>query len=178
MNEIRVGRKRFKFSINPINAIKYNVIIKGPLGLTTVAFPPYTRFSKTVNSLNKIFIGTSKFANTFFFKLQRILKGLIYGYFVQMEAQGVGFKFTRYYEAPHVITLSLGHTHSIVYKLPKNIHFRALKYKILLFSNSKALLSQTAERIKGFRLPDAYKGKGLKFTNEVLLLKPGKQRQK
>jgi large subunit ribosomal protein L6 len=65
-----------------------------------------------------------------------------------------------------------------VYNFPKGVYFRTLKYKLLIFSKSKRLLSETANKLRGLRPPDPYKGKGLKFAKEVLVFKPGKQRQK
>jgi large subunit ribosomal protein L6 len=178
MTDIRVKRKRYAIYMNTISFKKPTIIIKGPLGIITFPLPPYIKFTHQTKEVTKLFVATTQFVNSFYSKLKRIIKGLLYGYFIQIRTEGVGFKFLRHYDAPQLLTLSLGHSHLIHYNFPKNIQFRCLKYKLLLFSNRKTILSEVALRIKEYRAPDPYKGKGLKFANEVLKFKQGKLRQR
>jgi len=114
----------------------------------------------------------------FLSRARSLLKGLIYGYFVQLKTEGVGLKFIRFYSAPRLLSLSFGYSHTILYKMPKTISFRCLKYRLLLFSPQLTTLSTHALRIRNYRPSDPYKGKGVKFSTEVLKIKPGKQRQR
>jgi large subunit ribosomal protein L6 len=178
MTEIRVKRKRYSIYMGPSDENKLTLMIKGPLGTIVFPLPPYIHFTPSALGTTNLFVASRKFVNSFYSKLRRTIKGLLYGFFIQIRTEGVGFKFLRHYDAPQLLTLSLGHAHSIHYKFPRNVKFRCLKYKLLLFTNRKSLLSELALRIKEYRPPDPYKGKGLKFANEVLKFKQGKLRQR
>lgn len=145
--------------------------IKGPLGNLT--------FNLNFHIFNrKLFFPSSALANTFFSRARALIKGIIYGFFIELRTEGVGLKFMRFSRAPRLLNLSLGHSHSIIYKVPSAIKFRCLKYRLLLFSNQFSVLTKTAAIIRGYRPPDPYKGKGVKYAGEALKLKPGKQRQR
>lgn len=145
--------------------------IKGPLGnlMFNLDFHVYNR---------KLFFPSTALANTFFSRARSLIKGLIYGFFIELKTEGVGLKFMRFSRASRLLNLSLGYSHSIIYKVPSAIKFRCLKYRLLLFSNHFPILTKTAAIIRGYRPPDPYKGKGVKYAGEALKLKPGKQRQR
>lgn len=145
--------------------------IKGPLG--NLIFK--TQF--TVSN-KKLFFISKALANAFFSRVRSLLKGLIYGFFIELKTEGVGLKFMRFSTASSLLSLSFGYSHTILYKMPQAIKFRCLKYRLLLFSNRLPLLTMISQRIRGYRPSDPYKGKGVKYAGEALKLKPGKQRQR
>jgi ribosomal protein L6P/L9E len=67
-----------------------------------------------------------------------------YGSFVELKTEGVGLKFLRYYAAPQLLCLTLGFSHTILFRIPKKVKFRCLKYKLLLFSFDLKELRNTA----------------------------------
>jgi len=165
--ETRIKRKRIRLFISPKHK---KLTIEGPLGNIQI-------FSKFLKN-NITFIPSLAMANSFYKRIRHWCYGLIYGFFIEMKTEGVGLKFLRYYAAPQLISFSFGFSHTILFNIPKAIKFRCLKYKILLFSPNLQELRNTALRIRSYRPPDPYKGKGVKFSTEGLKLKPGKQRQR
>jgi large subunit ribosomal protein L6 len=69
---------------------------------------------------------------------------------------------------------SLGHSHPISFELPEGIDAKIEKTKIVLSGIDKELLGMTAAKIRGFRKPEPYKGKGVKYADELIRRKAGK----
>ena len=93
-----------------------------------------------------------------------------------MELVGVGYRVSN---AGQVLDLSLGYTHNIYLQLPKEVKIetKAERNKnplIILESADKQLLGQICAKIRSFRMPEPYKGKGIKFVGEVIRRKSGK----
>jgi large subunit ribosomal protein L6 len=115
---------------------------------------------------------------------ERALHGLTRKLVANM-AQGVSKGFTRVLEINGVgyraevkgnaITLSLGYSHPIVYQLPPGVTARVERQVILtLESADRQLLGSVAAEIRALRPPDPYKGKGIKYADEVIRRKAGK----
>lgn len=102
----------------------------------------------------------------------------MYGYFVEIRTEGVGFRFTRYLKAPSLLGLNINLGHTILYRFPRSVFFRCTKYRLMMYSRRLDLLYNTATNIKKYRPSDPYKGKGLRFALEKLKFKEGKQRQR
>lgn len=104
--------------------------------------------------------------------IANMIKGVTDGFQINLEIVGVGYRA----EAQgSVLNLSLGYSHPIKYALPKGITVTVDKQtSITLKGMDKQLLGQTAAEIKEFRLPDPYKGKGLKYAGEIIKKKAGK----
>ena len=104
--------------------------------------------------------------------IANMIKGVTEGFQINLEIVGVGYRA----EAQgNILNLSLGYSHPIKYALPKGITATVDKQtSITLKGMDKQLLGQTAAEIKEFRLPDPYKGKGLKYAGEVIKKKAGK----
>jgi len=167
---IRVKRKRFKFYLQSTNR-KNLLFVKGPLGSLSLKLPKFL-------ILNQRFFSNQQYINSIFSFLSNSVRSLIFGHFIQIKTEGVGFKFHRFLDNSSLLGLNLGHSHSIYWKMPDNLFFRCQKYNLLLFSVNKQLLNSIAFNIRQLRSPDAYKGKGLKFGDEILKFKPGKIRQR
>lgn len=104
--------------------------------------------------------------------IANMIKGVTDGFQINLEIVGVGYRA----EAQgSILNLSLGYSHPIKYALPKGITATVDKQtSITLKGMDKQLLGQTAAEIKEFRLPDPYKGKGLKYAGEIIKKKAGK----
>ena len=102
--------------------------------------------------------------------------GVSEGYKIEMEVVGVGYKA----EAKgQVLELSLGYSHDIHFEIPKEVKLETKTERrsnpiITLTSSDKQLIGQVAAKIRSFREPEPYKGKGIKFVGEVLRKKAGK----
>lgn len=108
--------------------------------------------------------------------INNMVHGVSQGYQIQMEVVGVGYKA----EAKgQVLELSLGYSHDIHFQIPDEVKVEAKTERrsnpvITLTSNDKQLIGQIAAKIRSFRAPEPYKGKGIKFVGEVLRKKAGK----
>jgi len=108
--------------------------------------------------------------------IQNMVTGVSKGYEIKQELVGVGYKATA---DGQLLELHLGYSHPIVLQLPPEIKVEAVTERrsnpiITLKSIDKQLIGQVAAKIRSFRPPDPYKGKGIKFVNEVLRRKAGK----
>jgi large subunit ribosomal protein L6 len=102
--------------------------------------------------------------------------GVSEGYKKEMELVGVGYRVTN---EGNIITLTLGYTHPIVIQLPKEVKVetkmeRNQNPQIILESADKQLIGQICAKIRSFRMPEPYKGKGILFKGEVIRRKSGK----
>lgn len=105
-----------------------------------------------------------------------MIEGVTEGYKKVLEVIGVGFRAD---VKGQVLTLSVGHSHPIVFELPKEIKVSAETAKgkapvVTLESADKQLLGQVAAKIRSFRKPEPYKGKGIRFKDEYVRRKAGK----
>ena len=108
--------------------------------------------------------------------IANMVHGVSEGYKISQELVGVG------YRAAHkgqLLELTLGFSHNVAFELPKEIKLLTLTEKgknptITLESMDKELIGLVASKIRSLRTPEPYKGKGIKFTNEILRRKAGK----
>ncbi len=105
-----------------------------------------------------------------------MVKGVSEGFTTVQELVGVGYKATG---TGQLLELALGFSHNILLELPEAIHVEttAIKGKnnsIILKSVDKQLLGQVAAKIRSFRRPEPYKGKGIRFQGEEIKKKAGK----
>jgi len=108
--------------------------------------------------------------------ISNMVVGVSEGFTLLQEVVGVGYKAEA---TGQVLTMSLGYSHDIAFEIPKEVSVEAVTErranpKITLKSYDKQLLGQVAAKIRSFRKPEPYKGKGIKFVGEVLRKKAGK----
>jgi large subunit ribosomal protein L6 len=102
--------------------------------------------------------------------------GVSQGFKTVQELVGVGFRATN---DGQVLDLSLGQSHHIYFQIPVEIKVETLSEKgknplVILTSVDKQLLGQVASKIRSLRKPEPYKGKGVRFKDEVVRRKAGK----
>jgi large subunit ribosomal protein L6 len=108
--------------------------------------------------------------------ISNMVYGVSSGYKIEMEVVGVGYKA----EAKgQVLEMSLGYSHDIHFMIPDEVKVEARTERrsnpvITLTSSDKQLIGQIAAKIRSFREPEPYKGKGIKFVGEELRKKAGK----
>ena len=112
--------------------------------------------------------------------IHNMIIGVTEGYKLEQELVGVGYKAQA--QAQN-LELSLGYSHNILFQIPSEVKVSAGQEKgknpiIVLESIDKQLLGQVAAKIRSFRKPEPYKGKGIKFVGEVLRRKAGKSASK
>jgi large subunit ribosomal protein L6 len=105
-----------------------------------------------------------------------MVEGVSKGYEIKLELVGVGYRAEN---NGQLLDLVLGYSHHIYLQLPPEVKVEAVTDKrsnptITLKSFDKQLLGQVAAKIRSFRKPEPYKGKGIKFDGEQLRRKAGK----
>jgi large subunit ribosomal protein L6 len=108
--------------------------------------------------------------------IANMIEGVTNGYKKQLELVGVGFKASA---QANVLELSLGYSHNIFVAIPQELKVQTLQEKgsnptIILEGIDKQLIGQIAAKIKSLRKVEPYKGKGIRFTGEVVRRKAGK----
>ena len=108
--------------------------------------------------------------------LFNMVQGVSEGYKKEMEVIGVGYRANA---AGQQLELALGFSHPIVFEIPSEVKVSANTEKgkapvVTLESYDKQLLGQVAAKIRSFRKPEPYKGKGIRFVGEEIRRKAGK----
>jgi len=102
--------------------------------------------------------------------------GVSEGYKKEMELVGVGYRASN---LGQLLELTVGYSHPIFFAIPDEVKLTTVTEKgktprVVLESNDKQLIGQIAAKIRAFRKPEPYKGKGIKFVGEVIRRKAGK----
>jgi large subunit ribosomal protein L6 len=112
--------------------------------------------------------------------IANMVKGVSEGYKTEQELVGVGYRASN---KGQLLELSLGFSHNVVLELPTEIKVmtaseKGQNPKVTLESSDKQLLGMVAAKIRSLRKPEPYKGKGIKFSGEILRRKAGKSASK
>jgi large subunit ribosomal protein L6 len=109
--------------------------------------------------------------------LHNMVVGVSEGYERRLEIIGTGYRAEM--RNAREIFFALGYSHPIVYELPEGVTAEVSKdFKITLRSADKEVIGRTAAEIRSFRAPEPYKGKGVKYVEEVIRRKAGKTSSK
>jgi len=101
-----------------------------------------------------------------------MVEGVTKGFSKQLEITGVGYKAEL---KPYGLLFSLGYSHTIEFKAPKGITLKATQpTQVLVEGADKEVVGQVAAEIRSLRKPEPYKGKGIKYANELIKKKAGK----
>jgi large subunit ribosomal protein L6 len=103
--------------------------------------------------------------------LGNMLKGVTEGWTRELEINGVGYRAEVSGDA---INMALGYSHPVIFKLPKGVGAKVEKNRLMLSSVDRDLVGQTAAKVRELRPPEPYKGKGIKYVEEVIKRKVGK----
>ncbi len=108
--------------------------------------------------------------------MSNMIEGVSKGWSKELELVGVGYRASNQGQK---LELALGFSHNIVLSLAQEVKVETISEKgknpiIKLTSHDKQLVGQVAAKIRGFRRPEPYKGKGIKFVGEEIRRKAGK----
>jgi large subunit ribosomal protein L6 len=103
--------------------------------------------------------------------LANMVKGVTDGWTRELEINGVGYRAE---VTGDTLTMALGYSHPVVFKLPKGVTGKVEKNRIALSGADRDVLGQTAAKVRELRPPEPYKGKGVKYVEETIKKKVGK----
>ena len=152
------------------------VKVKGPKGELSHRLPSGISVEKTDASLN-VKRASDETNHRSLHGLTRslinnMMDGVTKGYRKQLEITGVGYKAE---VRPYGLQLALGFSHQIEYKAPAGIKLTAPQpTQIVIDGADKALVGQVAAELRSLRPPEPYKGKGIRYSDEIIRRKAGK----
>jgi large subunit ribosomal protein L6 len=158
-----------------------SITVKGPKGELVGTFPEETRISVKDNSIIVERASDSKSVRALHGLTRKLIANMVYGvtsgYGKVLEITGVGY---RAQVQGSKILLTLGYSHPVEFLLPEGIKAAVdqKQTKITLSGIDKQKVGQVAADLKKLRLPDVYKGKGIRYEGERLKLKVGKAGKK
>jgi large subunit ribosomal protein L6 len=101
-----------------------------------------------------------------------MVRGVTDGFERKLEIQGIGYRVQL---AGKTLTFNLGYSHQIVFPLPEGVQAEVEKQTLITLRGvDKHLVGQTAAQMRALRPPDSYKGKGVRYADEVVRKKVGK----
>jgi len=108
--------------------------------------------------------------------ISNMIEGVANGYWKELELVGVGYRAAN---TGQLLELTLGYSHPIMFMIPQEVKVETRSDKgknpiVRLESHDKQLIGQVAAKIRGFRKPEPYKGKGIRFVGEEIRRKAGK----
>ncbi|QOG11872.1 50S ribosomal protein L6 [Arcobacter sp. FWKO B] len=101
--------------------------------------------------------------------------GLSTGFTKKLEINGVGYKAA---VNGNVLELALGFSHPINFEIPKGISMSVEKNVLTITGSDKGQVGQISAIVRGYRPPEPYKGKGVKYVDETIIRKAGKTSKK
>ena len=107
--------------------------------------------------------------------LNNAVIGVTKGFEKKLEINGVGFRLSG---GGQEIEMALGFSHPVKYKAPEGVQLTTNKMEITVFGIDKQKVGQVAAEIRSLKKPEPYKGKGIKYVDEVILRKAGKAGKK
>ena len=103
-----------------------------------------------------------------------LIKGVSDGFSKTLELNGTGYRARI---SGSKLKLQVGYSHDIDYEIPKEVKVECPKQNIIkLYSFDKEVLGATAAKIRSYRKPEPFKGKGIKYENEFIFRKEGKKK--
>lgn len=174
----KLARKPIK--LPPNVTIKRNadvLTIKGPKGSLDRPVPGNIDLTITADSISVSRKNDSKpvkmLHGMFTAFIINMIKGVTEGFRKEMDLVGVGYKAD---VKDKVLVLNVGFTNPVRMPLPPDVTIKVeeKQTKLIITGIDKDSVGLYAAKIRAIKPPDSYKGKGIKFTDEVLVLKPGK----
>ena len=107
--------------------------------------------------------------------LNNAVQGVTKGYEKKLEVNGVGFRLSG---GGQEIEMALGFSHPVKYKAPEGVQLTTNKMEITVSGIDKQKVGQVAAEIRSLKKPEPYKGKGIKYVDEVILRTAGKAGKK
>lgn len=177
----RLGKLPIKIPAGVQVTIKESeIVFKGPKGELKIAANPAVTVKEENNELIiKPSDAAAKNASAMWGLIWSLTRnsilGVSVGFIKKLEINGVGYRATA---VPGKLNMSLGFSHPVEFKLPVGITATVEGNTITLSGADKAVIGETAAQIRKIRKPEPYKGKGIKYSDEIIRRKAGKSAAK
>lgn len=153
----------------------YKVSVKGPKGTLSQDFRKTIKIEKKDNavllSVTDKEKATSALHGTYRVLINNMVKGVTAGFAKTLTWEGVGYRMQAKGKG---LNIQMGHSHDIEFKEIPGITFKLDNNILTIEGADKQLVGQTAADIRSIRGPEPYKGKGIRYSDEVIVRKAGK----
>nr|YP_010139324.1 ribosomal protein L6 [Poterioochromonas malhamensis]QQK54990.1 ribosomal protein L6 [Poterioochromonas malhamensis] len=175
----KIGKKPIKIVTNTKIEVDQNcnqIKIEGKHGSLSKTFLKIVSFKIESNELIVSLNESTKFGRSYYGLVRNLIQNMVTGVSTQFSksliAEGVGYKFQ---VDNGFLILNIGFTHPIKLEIPKELAVKLVSStKILITGISKEYVGLYASKIRAFRPPEPYKGKGIMYENEIIRRKAGK----
>lgn len=173
----RIGKQTTKIPTGTTVEVKDGmIVVKGPKGELRRVLNRLVKVTVkdgivTVGVKNEKEKKERSLWGTFSSHIQNMVAGVNEGFKKQLEVNGVGYKVAMQGKD---LKLEVGYSHSVVYDIPEGVVASVEKNLITIESIDKELLGRVASEIRAIRKPEPYKGKGIKYLEEIIRRKAGK----
>ena len=152
-----------------------SIRVSGPKGELTRSLPKEIEAKLNGNQIELIRNGNSKQAaalhGTYRSLINNMVKGVVLGWQKKLELVGTGFRAEA---SGNTLSLTVGFSHPVKIKAPSGVTFKVEKSIVTVDGIDREVVGQVAANIRDVRPPEPYKGKGIKYVDEVIRRKPGK----
>ena len=154
------------------------IAVKGPLGMLTQKLSPNVSVSRVENRIEFKATNNSHHANAMSGTLRALVANMVQGVSKGFEKKlalvGVGYRAQAQGDK---LNLSIGFSHPVVHQMPKGVKAETpTQTEILIKGVDRQLVGQVAAEVRGYRSPEPYKGKGVRYANEQIVLKETKKK--
>ena len=172
----RIGKSPIKIPDGVSIDIKnHNIIVAGQKGSLEFSYNKSITVTKSNGNLiidrstdespQKALHGTTRQL------IQNMVIGVSQGFVKELELIGVGYQAS---VQGSLLKLQLGFSHDIFFDFPDEVNIEANRTAISITGNDKQLVGSVASKIRSFRKPEPYKGKGVRYKDEYIRIKQGK----
>ena len=154
------------------------ISIKGPLGIIARAADPNVEVKKDGEQVTFKALGNSNHADAMSGTMRALVAGMVAGVTKGFEKRlalvGVGYRAQAQGDK---LNLALGFSHPVVHQMPKGVKVETpTQTEIIIKGADKQQVGQVAAEVRAYRKPEPYKGKGVRYVDEVIVLKETKKK--
>ena len=175
----RVGKKLIDLPEGiDVSIVDNGITIKGTKGELNANFPNTVKLEREKDTVRVTPLNESKSAKASWGMARTLVNNMVIGvtegFSKVLEINGVGYRASI---DGDILTLQLGYSHDIKLAIPSDLEVKCTKpTEILISGIDKQRVGQFASEIRGLRKPEPYKGKGVKYQDEIIRRKEGKKK--
>lgn len=172
-----------KIPVQIVKGVSYTltndtITVKGPVGEVSMHVLPFVTITEENGALHFAMTVETREANanvgTMRALVNDMVKGCSVGFQKKLQLVGVGY---RAQAQGDTLNLSLGFSHPIAHKMPAGVKVETpSQTEIVIKGADKQKVGQTAAEVRAYRVPEPYKGKGVRYVDEVVVIKETKKK--
>lgn len=174
----RVGKNPVVLPAGVEVSVGEQIVVKGPLGTLKTAAHPAVNVTVDGQSVSVAAVegatGAKAMWGTMRANINNMVTGVSKGFERKLQLVGVGYRAQAQGDS---LNLSLGFSHPVVHKMPAGIKVECpTQTEIILKGADKQQVGQVAAEVRAYRKPEPYKGKGVRYADEVVVIKETKKK--